>query len=64
MISGARRELSEAETVLDQVVGEIRVELRGEKIGMTTAVEDAFAKLRRAKDRLVDLEARLSSATD
>lgn len=56
--------MSEAETVLDQVVGEIRVELRGEKIGMTTAVEDAFAKLRRAKDRLVDLEARLSSATD
>ena len=63
MISAARREISEAEAELDKVLGEIRVDPHGEKTGMTAAVENAFAKLRRAKHRLADLEARVLSST-
>jgi len=64
MISGAQRELSEAEGELDKVVGEIRVALRAEKTAIAGAVEDAFAKLRRAKSKLTELEAWLSSSAE
>jgi hypothetical protein len=63
MISGAERDLSDAEAELDKVLGEIRVDPHGEKTGMTGAVEHAFAKLRRAKHMLADLEARVLSST-
>ena len=62
MISSARRELSSAELELDQVVGEIREAMRAEKTGISGAVEGAFAKLRSAKSKLAELEARLSSS--
>ena len=61
MISVAERELSEAETELDAAIAEIRVALRADKTTVTSVVEDAFTKLRRAKSTLVELEARLSS---
>ena len=61
MISAAQQELSAAESELERVLGEIRVALRAEKTGVTSAVEDAFAKLRRAKSRLAALQAELSS---
>jgi hypothetical protein len=61
MISLARQELSEAEDELDKVMGEIRGALRAEKTAITSAVEDAFSRLRRAKGRLAELETRLSS---
>ena len=60
MISTAQRELSEAEGQLDKVLGEIRTGLDVEKIGVTRAVEEAFAQLRRAKSRLAVLRDRLS----
>jgi hypothetical protein len=61
MISTAQQELSEAEIELDSVLGEIRAELGAEKIGVTRAVEDAFAKLRRAKGQLAALRGRISA---
>ncbi len=64
MISVAERELSEAEAELDSAIGEIRVALRAEKTTVTATVEDAFAKLRRAKSTLTELEARLISTPD
>jgi hypothetical protein len=64
MISVAERNLSEAETDLDQAIGEIRIALRAEKTAVTSTVEDAFAKLQRAKRILTELEARLSSAPE
>jgi len=64
MISLAQRELSEAEGDLDKALGEIRAALRAEKTGIASVVEDAFAKLRRAKSRLTELEARLSSSDE
>jgi hypothetical protein len=64
MISVAQQELSEAEQELDQALGEIRVALRAEKTAIPSVVEDAFAKLRRAKNRLTELESRLTSSDD
>lgn len=64
MITGAQRELSEAEGELDKVLGEIRVALRAEKTAIAGAVEDAFAKLRRAKSKLTELEAWFSSSAE
>lgn len=64
MISLAQREVSEAEGELDNVLGEIRVALRAEKTAIASVVEDAFAKLRRAKIRLTELEARLSASDE
>ena len=64
MISLAQREVSEAEGELDNVLGEIRVALRAEKTAIASVVEDAFAKLRRAKSRLTELEARLSASDE
>ncbi|MBN2575730.1 MAG: hypothetical protein JXP73_14280 [Deltaproteobacteria bacterium] len=64
ILSLARQELSEAERELDKALGEIRVALRAEKIGISIVVEDAFARLRRAKSRLVAIEARLSSSDE
>ena len=64
MISLAQREVSEAEGELDNVLGEIRVALRAEKTAIAGVVEDAFAKLRRAKSRLTELEARLSASDE
>ena len=61
MISLARQELSEAESDLDKVMAEIRGALRAEKTAITSAVEDAFARLRRAKNKLAELETKLSS---
>jgi hypothetical protein len=61
MVSAARQDLTEAESELVKVLGEIRVALRAEKTAVTTAVEDAFTKLRRAKTRLAELEAELVS---
>ena len=61
MISLARQELSEAEGELDKVMGGIRGALRAEKTAITSAVEDAFSRLRRAKSTLAELETRLSS---
>jgi hypothetical protein len=61
MISTAEQELSEAEIELDGVLGAIRTELGAQKIGVTRAVEDAFAKLRRAKGRLAVLRGRISA---
>ena len=56
--------MSDAEGELDLALGEIRVALRAEKTAITGVVEEAFAKLRRAKSRLIELEARLSSSED
>jgi hypothetical protein len=64
MISGAKGQLSEAEVELDHVIGEIRADPLGEKTGVTAAVEAAFAKLRRARHVLGELEAGLSSGSD
>jgi len=61
MISLARRELTEAESELDKVMGEIRNALRAEKTAITSAVEDAFSRLRRAKSKLAELETKLSA---
>jgi hypothetical protein len=61
MLSLARQELSEAESELDKVMGEIRNALRAEKTAITSAVEDAFARLRRAKSKLAELETKLSA---
>jgi hypothetical protein len=63
-ISAAQMDLSDAEGELDKVMGEIRVALRAEKTLMTSVVEDAFSKLRRARTRLDDLQARLSEGED
>jgi hypothetical protein len=61
MISTAEQELSEAEGELDRALEGIRSELSVEKIGVTRAVEEAFAKLRRAKGRLAGLRVRISA---
>jgi hypothetical protein len=61
LVSLARQELSEAEGELDKVMGEIRVALRAEKTSIASVVEAAFARLRRAKDKLAQLESKLSS---
>ena len=61
MVSLARQELSEAESELDKVMGEIRNALRAEKTAITIAVEDAFSRLRRAKSKLAELETKLSA---
>lgn len=60
MISAAQQELSEAERELDRVLGEILITIPPEKIGVTRLVEDAFARLRRAKGSLSVLQNRLS----
>jgi len=62
MVSFARQELSEAEAQLEQLVGAIPAALRADKTGMSSVVEDAFARLRRARSMLAELEARLSSS--
>jgi len=64
MISEAERELSEAEAGLDSAIGQIRVALRADKTTVTATVEEAFAKLRRAKHTLTELEARLVSTPE
>ena len=61
MVSLARQELSEAESELDKVMGEIRVALRAEKTSIASVVEAAFARLRRAKSKLAELETKLSA---
>jgi hypothetical protein len=61
VISSARQELSEAESELDKVMGEIRVALRAEKTSIASVVEAAFARLRRAKSKLAELETKLSA---
>ena len=63
-IAVAERELSEAEGELEMAMREIRVALRAEKTTVTTLVEEAFTKLRRAKDRLTELEGQLASSED
>jgi hypothetical protein len=62
MISTAQQELAEAEGDLDKVLSEIRAEPSAEKTGVTRAVEQAFAKLKRAKSRLAVLRDRLSAS--
>ena len=62
MISSARQELSEAESELDKVMGEICVALRAEKTSIASVVEAAFARLRRAKSKLAELETKLSAS--
>jgi hypothetical protein len=64
LVSVARGELSDAEQELDQALSGIRIALRAEKTAITSAVEDAFANLRRAKSRLIELETRLTSEDD
>ena len=64
MISVAERELSEAEVELDSAIAQIHLAMRAEKTTVTATVEEAFAKLRRAKNTLTELEARLVSAPE
>jgi hypothetical protein len=64
MVSTAQQELSEAERELDKVLGEILTTIPAEKIGVTSVVENAFTRLRRAKGTLSVLQNRLSGNRD
>jgi len=62
-IKRVEREISAAETDLEKVIAGIAVMPRADKVTVSTAVDDAFKRLRAAKTRLDDLEELLTSIT-
>lgn len=55
----AQRELTTAEQLLETVLGELRVGARAEKVTVSAAVEEAFARLRLAREVLSAVQAEL-----
>lgn len=56
-IDAAKRDISAAETELETAIREVRTQTRAEKITISTALENAFVKLKRAREDLAELEA-------
>ena len=56
-LSTALTEVAAAEDALDAVLQELRTRVRAEKVTITPAVEEAFARLRRARAALEELRA-------
>lgn len=59
-ITAAKLDIGAAESSLGAVIRDIEVGLRWEKTTVSAAVERAFARLRAAQGRLVELEALLA----
>jgi len=58
-IRAAKRGVSDAESDLARLLSEVRVAPRAEKTTISAALENAFQKLRDARERLGKLETRL-----
>jgi hypothetical protein len=63
-IVAAKTEMTAAETDLDKVLREIRMAPRAEKTAISEVVQKAFAELRAARIKLVELEEELSAEPD
>lgn len=61
-ITAAKNDIGAAETTLDAAIRDIEIGLRWEKTTVSAAVETAFARLRAAQGRLIELEALLSGS--
>jgi hypothetical protein len=55
-ISEAKGELTEAEAKLETVIGALRSQPRAEKTSIEPPLEEAFLKLRAAREKLAELE--------
>ena len=55
-IAEARGELTEAESKLETVIGALRSQPRAEKTSIEPPLEEAFLKLRAAREKLAELE--------
>ncbi len=55
-IEAAKRDVTDAEAEIEKLLGELRVMVRAEKVGVSEAVEGAFVKLRSARAALEGLE--------
>lgn len=56
-IDAAKRDITAAEVELETTMRKIRAQTRAEKVTISTAVESAFVKLKRARQDLAELEA-------
>ncbi len=61
-LAEALSEVEAAEHALDGLLRELRVAPRAEKVTVTTVVEAAFARLRRARTRLAKLHELVASS--
>lgn len=59
-LASARRDIHEAERALDAVIACIESAERADKTTITPSVESAFASLRSALARVIELERRLA----
>jgi hypothetical protein len=57
----ARTEITAAEAKLELVLGDLRSQPRAEKTSIQPPLEEAFARLRNARERLVELEATVAT---
>lgn len=63
-LEGAKAAITEAERNLEKAIDEIEISARAEKTWMTQVVVDAFARLKAAKGKLVDLGKSIASEKD
>ena len=60
-IAEARSDIAAAEAKLELVLAELRTQPRAEKTSIQPPLEEAFVKLRTARERLADLEATVAT---
>lgn len=63
-ITAAKREITDAESNLEQALAEIQVAPRADKMAVSEVVQEAFTKLRAARTNLIDLEGLVLSDED
>ena len=63
-IAAAKKELSEAEADLGQVLRTLKVSARAEKAMIGKALEDAFSKVKHATKNLISMEKLIAKEKD
>ena len=63
-ISAVKKEILEAEAELDRVLLDIKVLPRADKMTITKVVEEAFARVKVAKNNLIELEDDVGKSED
>ncbi|WP_437285363.1 hypothetical protein [Sorangium sp. So ce406] len=55
-VTAAKQEIADAESNLEQALGEIQVAPRADKMAVSEVVKEAFTKLKAARTNLTELE--------
>ncbi|XYH94506.1 hypothetical protein ACMHYB_42740 [Sorangium sp. So ce1128] len=55
-VAAAKKEIADAESNLEQALGEIQSAPRADKMAVSEVVQEAFTKLRAARTNLIELE--------